>query len=254
MGDSHSALRCLGPVILVATQLVMLPRAGRARLVPPALLAAAFACVLMPWTLRNYQVFDRFVLVATNGGSTFYGGNNDVVLQDPAEYGAWVATNYLPGRDLIEAEPDEVSHDKMEWHLGLQWVREHGSSLPRLFFFKLARLVLPDLSSPNRTYVLLQGVCTAPFLLLFAAGAFACLRDRSYWTAPWFAVHGTLACTVVTTLVFYGSTRFRDANAPLFMLYVVIGLRLFRMGRPDLPERTGSACPEEIAPTRFEAR
>ena len=34
------------------------------------------AIVIGPWTLRNYRVFDQFVLVSTNGGFGVYGANN----------------------------------------------------------------------------------------------------------------------------------------------------------------------------------
>lgn len=40
-----------------------------------AFLAAALA-VILPWTARNYRVYDRFVLVASEGGVTFWTGNH----------------------------------------------------------------------------------------------------------------------------------------------------------------------------------
>jgi 4-amino-4-deoxy-L-arabinose transferase-like glycosyltransferase len=221
----------LAAPVYVVIQLARPQSTRSRRLTSVFVLAAAFACVLAPWVVRNYQVFGRFVLVATNGGSTFYGGNNDTVLHDPAQLGAWVPTNVLPGRDRIEAEPDEVSHDKMEWKLGIEWVREHAESMPRLLMYKLVRLVLPDLSSPNFKYVVLQGICTTPFLLLFAAGFIAVARQGKYWTAPWIAIHLTLACSVATSLIFYGTPRFRDANGPLLMLYAIAGLQMLRPKR-----------------------
>ena len=40
-----------------------------------ALVAGAVA-VIAPWTARNYRVYDRFVLVASEGGVTFWTGNH----------------------------------------------------------------------------------------------------------------------------------------------------------------------------------
>jgi hypothetical protein len=45
-----------------------------------------FPGVMAPWTVRNYRVHGRFVLVATNGGSTFYGRNNDRVVTTRAQF------------------------------------------------------------------------------------------------------------------------------------------------------------------------
>src|SRR5262249_37347052 len=93
-------------------------RRGKWPLAACGLFAAAFLAGVLPWTYRNYLVHDRFVLATTNGGSTFYGANNERVATELRDLGYWVATNHLPHRDLIDAQPDEVSHDKMEWKLG----------------------------------------------------------------------------------------------------------------------------------------
>jgi hypothetical protein len=39
-------------------------------------LVAGAAAVIAPWTVRNYRVHDRFVLVASEGGVTFWTGNH----------------------------------------------------------------------------------------------------------------------------------------------------------------------------------
>src|SRR5581483_4163921 len=54
-----------------------------------AVLAAGALVLLAPWAVRNYDVHGRLVLIASNGGSTFYGANNDVVLHDRAYLGSW---------------------------------------------------------------------------------------------------------------------------------------------------------------------
>src|SRR5581483_10837071 len=115
-----------------------------------AVLAAGALVLLAPWAVRNYDVHGRLVLIARNGGSTFSGADNDVVLHDRAYLGSWISTLHLPGRALIDSMPDEISHDAMEWRLGKQWVRDHLAQMPLLSVSKLARYWLPDLSSGNR--------------------------------------------------------------------------------------------------------
>src|SRR5262249_18291905 len=98
------------------------------------------------------------------------------------------------------------------------------------------------------------------FLLLFALGAVVCLRRRAGRTAGWLAVHGCLLATLVTALVFWGSPRFRDANAPLLMLYAAVTVGALRgrrhapalhkvpgAGRPLLPN---ARCPRPNAGVR----
>jgi 4-amino-4-deoxy-L-arabinose transferase-like glycosyltransferase len=220
---------------------------GRRLVVVPALaFTAAFLACIVPWTVRNHHVHGRFVLIATNGGSTFYGGNNDRVVREWRLFGSWVSTTELPHRDQIEAAPDEVSHDKVEWKLGLDWLRANGDWVPMLLAVKAARLLvwLPDFDGGSMMYLIVRVAIWAPFLVLLAAGAWVCLRDRACRGTPWLALHGTLLATLLTAWIFWGSPRFRDANLGLLMIYSALGAqRLFqRVPRPAerLAALTGS--------------
>ena len=206
---------------------VLLDRARRPwrRVLAAMLLASSFAAVITPWTVRNYAAHGKLVLIATNGGSTFYGSNNDLVSADLPRLGTWVATNHLPGRDRIESTSDEVSHDKLEWALGWDWVRDHPRRLPRLLMAKFVRLWLPDIDSRNRSYILAQFATYTPFLALIAAGWVKASRRTDYDSPPWLVLRVTLLATVITALVFWGSPRFRDANTPALMVYAAVGLR-----------------------------
>lgn len=197
---------------------------GRFRLGQILIFAIIPLAVVAPWTARNYTVFHTLVLVANNGGSGIYQGNNDRVLHERYYMGSWITTTQLPYRYLIDAQPDEVSHDREELHLGVQWIKAHMWSMPLLCSYKLVRLWLPDISSGNQRYVLLQWVFATPVILLMLIGLVRCIGQRRYWTQEWVLLHGTMACTVFITLVFFGSPRYRDANIPILMVYAAFGL------------------------------
>lgn len=196
-----------------------------------ALLLGGFLAVVLPWTMRNYKVHGTLVLVATNGGSTFYGGNNDWAISNVRNYGAWVSTRLLPGADA-DALKAEAERDRSQWQRGKQWVRTHLAWMPLLVTAKYVRLWLPDISSRNRAYVLLQLVCTTPFLLLVLLGQFRMLRAARWWTPAWLVLHATGLTTAFVALLFWGSPRFRDANASLLMLYAAVALELLWINRP----------------------
>lgn len=219
-------------------------KGARIRTVQVVLFAVIPMAVQAPWVGRNYNVFHHLVLGTTNGGSTFYGGNNDRVLHDPSYYGSWISTTELPYRNLIDATPNEVAHDKEEWHLGIQWVEGHERSMPLLLLYKLIRLLLPDIDSRNQRYVMLQVAGATPFLILTFIGLFRCLRNRRYWTDGWFIAHGIIAATVVTGLIFWGSPRFRDANLPVLMAYAAVGMQAILPRKMQLPEP--SPKPEQL--------
>ena len=212
-------------------------------------LVASALVVLLPWSMRNEATLHHFVAVATNGGSTFYGSNNDTVLHDRRYLGSWISTRYLPGRAAVEAAPDEVSHDQVEWALGEQWVRTHLADLPLLSCYKVARFWLPDLSSGNPKFILMEAVGYVPFALLIGLGLVALLRPpAAAWSPAWLAVHAILLANLVSTLAFYGSARFRDSITPVLMLYATAGLDLLwrRLVRSRMPAGAAEAVPAGI--------
>ena len=80
-GVALAASAYIRPVALLLAPLAFLQEALIQRRPGRALAACALACVVMvalilPWSLRNLQVFDRFVLVSTNAGANFWMGNN----------------------------------------------------------------------------------------------------------------------------------------------------------------------------------
>jgi 4-amino-4-deoxy-L-arabinose transferase-like glycosyltransferase len=214
----------------------------RSAVVPAlAFTVAFFACVL-PWTVRNQRVHGHLVLIATNGGSTFYGGNNGRMVSEIRLLGNWLSTTELPHRDWIEATKTGYEHDQMEWRLGLDWVREHPGAAALLCVFKVARLIfwLPEFPVGSR-FLLGRLIGYLPFLVLILLGALTCARQRRYWTLPWLVVHGIMLATLVTALIFWGSPRFRDANVPCLMAYAALGLG-------QVLQRFRRDCPDEAQP------
>jgi 4-amino-4-deoxy-L-arabinose transferase-like glycosyltransferase len=209
-------------VIVVAAGMM---RKGRLRLAPLVVFTAVFLSVVAPWSIRNYLVYRQVVLLTTNGGSTFYGANNDRVLHEFRLLGGWTSTVELPGRAAIDATPDEVSHDRLEWKLGIEWVRSHLANMPILESYKFVRFWLPDISSQNRKFVLMDTIGYTPFLLLILIGAGRCIRGREYRSGPWWVLHVTMLAAIFTALIFWGSPRFRDGNAPALLVYAALAWR-----------------------------
>ena len=200
-------------------------RSGKGRVRPLLYFAIASTIVLTPWAYRNYRIYHQVVVFTTNGGSTFYGSNNDVTLHDAAHMGGWVSTTELPHRDWIDRTPDEVSHDRMEWSLGWAWVRSHWRWLPLLVLYKMGRFILPELWSGNRMFVLAQCVTYLPLAALIALGLFRNARTAAFRSPAWLVVHSVIVANLIATVVFYGSARFRDCTASVLVLYAATSVK-----------------------------
>jgi 4-amino-4-deoxy-L-arabinose transferase-like glycosyltransferase len=222
--DAHSA-RAGGALVLVAGLL-----AGVAVLTRPAMLfflplavlwlawrrltvlALAFVvatvAVIAPWTARNYRAYDRFVLVASEGGVTFWTGNHPLAIGEgdlaanPDIKRAEIAFRAArPGLTAEELEPhyyrEALAHivEHPGWWLGL---------LARKAFYTIVPIG-PSYTLHSTRYLVATWIPYALILGLAIAG----------WPAIWRSARrpvGLLllaASAVLVSLVFFPQERFR---------------------------------------------
>lgn len=186
------------------------------------LFALSVVVVIVPWTIRNHQVHGKWVLIATNGGTTFWGGNNDRVLNETRHLGYWIPSTELPQREKIDSAVNEAERDEIEWQLGKGWIHDNIALVPLLGLYKFARLWwLPDYGGGPRW---VRIVSYAPFFLLFVVFTFRHLWRRECWIASWQVLHASMFAVIVTALIFCGEPRYRDASMPALMIYAAVGL------------------------------
>ena len=184
-------------VFLPLACLLLLARAPERRLglARAALFAAAAIAAIAPWTARNAQVHGRFVLIASEGGVTFWTGNH----REATGEGDLAANPHLKARNLeLRARHAGLSEEALEpvyyrealgfiaadpiWWLGLEARKLWYTFVPfgpsyrlhsRLYFHASAASVL--LALPLAVIGLIQApVHTRPVaLLLLAASSIA---------------------------------------------------------------------------------
>lgn len=92
---------------------------------------------ILPWTIRNYIVFNEFIPISTNGGITLYLNNN------PYANGAWQDPFSFPNSPLAPYKNeetgfwDELAVDKLGKELGTKWILENPDEFFKLGFKKL---------------------------------------------------------------------------------------------------------------------
>jgi 4-amino-4-deoxy-L-arabinose transferase-like glycosyltransferase len=206
---------------------------------------AAMLLVIAPWIARNAIVLGA-PTVSTVGGATFWGSHNDVVRQHAFLWGSW-----LPQSDLVDpAHPlagTEVEREALEWKYGFEFVRDNWAMMPVLVGAKIVRLVSPFEPTPNRVVFWLFGLSwllTAPWV---AAGVW--LLFRRHRPVPLFLLAPVVAA-LLTTVVFYGSIRFRDSMIPILIVFAAYGLTeaasLLGIARFATIRRTGIGNNAEI--------
>jgi 4-amino-4-deoxy-L-arabinose transferase-like glycosyltransferase len=178
-----------------------------------------FILVIAPWTIRNYIVTDHFVLMSTNGGFTFWDGNNDRSFTDPEFMGGGDS-------DIIKAPEfgdiwninDPFKREQKAYSVALDAIRRHINELPKLEAMKLYRLVSPFYDTPNRIFNIVGGSSWAILFPFSVVGILSAARDRRY-----IPMHTLVLMTIIVSLVWFGSYRYREAIGPFLVLYGVVG-------------------------------
>ncbi|MBM4016296.1 MAG: glycosyltransferase family 39 protein [Planctomycetes bacterium] len=201
-----------GPVVLLGA-LLSPPAQRGVRVRAVVVVGIASALLLLPWMARNQLLLGRPTLT-TIGGFTFWGANNGVIAADPERVGSW-----MPVDTLVDAAhplgDDEIANDAATWRYGREWLAANPGEIPRLLVMKLGRHFSAFRPTPNRAvyWSFAAGwLLVAPLVLL---GLRRTWREARAGTLILLA---PVASTLVTALVFYGSIRFRDADAALYVV------------------------------------
>jgi 4-amino-4-deoxy-L-arabinose transferase-like glycosyltransferase len=90
--------------------------------------------VAMPWIMRNYLQFGRFIPVYSLSGTALLGAYNEQVLNDPARIG-WFDPCSVPGIRSSCGLP-EIERYGVQQRLALDFIRGHLADVPRLMWWR----------------------------------------------------------------------------------------------------------------------
>jgi hypothetical protein len=184
--------------------------------------------VILPWTYRNYKVFDALIPVSTNGGWTLLTGNNSEANGD-----------YTPHTTLAEGitqnPAEQVTMDRLARARAINWIAENPGKALLLIPKKLIRLWAPDGEAEwfyqrgfayydanvllFRAVRVLNQAYYFVILLLALPSVWLLPRERA-GASPWTMV-GLALCVYVSliSLVFSGQSRFHFCLMPFLVIY-----------------------------------
>lgn len=197
-----------------------------------AIIVIGVALFILPWTVRNYLQFEALIPLATEGGVTFWSGNNALATGGVVEPSA--AT--WPGPDPPAGlrgwpELSERESENRFYASALAWIQAHPKDFLALLPKKLVRAWSLAYGNEARADNLPRWVAVA--YLLFPLTALAgLLLSLPAWRrlAP---IYLLLASFTVTTLAFYGSTRQSAAlfpSAAILAAYAIVSAYRFIVG------------------------
>lgn len=182
--------------------------AWRRRIAPALVLGLIAAAAIAPWTMRNYLMHHRLIVIAAEGGVTFWTGNHPLARGE----GDLAANPSLKiaDREFRRAHPG-LSAEALEplyYRAALGWIRERpldwAALVARKFFYVWVPIG-PSYRLHSMRYFLASVVSYGLLLPFGAAGAWR-LRRR----LPRPRALGLLTASgILTALVFMPQERFR---------------------------------------------
>jgi 4-amino-4-deoxy-L-arabinose transferase-like glycosyltransferase len=183
-----SALACLSrSALLYFLPVVLLPRlflrksalSVVARFRGPVIFSVVFACTIAPWTIRNYQVHHRFMLLDSKAGASLWQYNNPNMI---AEIGLRSAMGEppVPVTPVLTVKNggNEVDQDQAYKQLTKDYVLRQPGHFLSVFFCRCIIAISPlPLTNPSTRNVLI-GLLWKGSVLLLAILGWISLRPR----------------------------------------------------------------------------
>lgn len=201
--------------------------------------------ILLPWQIRNYYVFHKFVLCSTMGGIHLWMGNYDGANGEIAGYTSFISpTETLAISSLNEAELDSYAFGR-----GLDYFFSHPfkaiSVWPRkalVILWKDSRSVIYAMGGhltgvSSRTLLVVMIVTEAYYILLlflFAYGLWRLWRNEKISSRAWLLGSG-VAYVVGIYLMFIADPRY---HMPIIPLLAIIASTTAKLDQPTAFNRS----------------
>jgi 4-amino-4-deoxy-L-arabinose transferase-like glycosyltransferase len=224
-GDIIAAGVLAGIAILVRpAMLLFVPLAAvwlvRRRHVPlAAIFVAVTICTVLPWTIRNMRTYDRFVLVASEGGVTFWTGNHPLARGE----GDLAANPALKTAEIeFRRAHDGLSSEALEpmyYRDALRTITERPGWWIVLLGKKAFYTAVP--AGPSYTLHSTKYLLTTvvPYAMLAPLAIAGFIRIARHGRPPHF-LYLLGASVVLTSLIFFPQERFR---IPVIDPLVIVG-------------------------------
>jgi hypothetical protein len=207
-GALAGASALIRPAMLVFVPLACVWLIARRQATLAVAVAVASIVVIAPWTVRNLWVHDRFVLIASEGGVTFWTGNHPLARGE----GDLAANPELKRAELAfrEARPG-LSPEQLEplyYREALSWIRSQPLDWASLLVRKAFYTIVPTGPSYAVHSARYRVVSIAPYLIVFPFAVVGLVRLWRSQQRPT-ALLLLAASSVLVGLIFFPQERFR---------------------------------------------
>ncbi len=196
------------PAMLLFLPLAFVWLLARRRTALALVLALGATAIITPWTIRNIREHGRFVLIASEGGVTFWTGNHplargegDLAANPDIKRAELAFRGAHPGLTAEQLEP-------LYYRAAFRWIGEH----PHRWIALLGRKMFYTVVPAGPSYAVHSGryrlASIVPYLIVLPFGVVGLMRLWRSTTRP-MALFLLAGSSILMCLVFFPQERFR---------------------------------------------
>jgi hypothetical protein len=207
-----------------------------------AVVILVFAIGLVPWTIRNYRVFGKFIVLRSNFGLELWLGNNPDVVENLSQLSH---PNDNPEEGERYKRMGEMAYMAEKQQLAFQFMRTHPRDTLRYTFHRFVNIWLSqtdnllDVWPTASLYIKAVMTFNCSLSLLSLLGVLYAHRSRHAEAAPYGMV------LLIFPLVFYlthSSQRYRFPMDPIVVVLAVSSVaHMISLARFGTPRKTNAA-------------
>lgn len=181
------------------------------------------ALVITPWSIRNYPIYHRYVMVTPAMWTVMVQGNNPEVVENPKYWGTCCEymvpqyKEYFRGQNLIEREATAK-------RLTIDWLLANKDKWPFLAAQKFLYFWSPFLRQENRTNRLIMLVSWGPVLVLFVPAYLVSLARMLRQRNPGVLIHFWILAVLGCCLLYFATPRYRFPIEPFCIIFAAATL------------------------------
>lgn len=173
--------------------------------------------LLIPWTIRNYIVQEKFILIASEGGITFWTGNNALAVGD----GDMAANPQIKNaNNLLRKQngyPEPAKMEQIYYKEAFTFIKEQPISFITLLIKKSFYFWLPigrSMSLFSIKHQIISHVSYFPILLLAILGLIKLLKSRKIPVIPLISMFSAM----LSCVIFFPQERYRIPMTDPFLI------------------------------------
>jgi 4-amino-4-deoxy-L-arabinose transferase-like glycosyltransferase len=188
------------------------------RIVALGIIVLAAGIIMLPWIVRNYRIIGAVVPVNSNGGWTFYLGNNLHTEQNLRDLEQGTATGWTPPQEVFLpladlAFTESKAREQRAVRLGLEFIRSHPGKFAE-FAFRKVKIFWT--AYPH----ILDNVSWYPIAMLSVLGIWWSFASWKQYRLLYLLILSSMSIPVVFTSM----PRFRAPLLPFLIMFASFAL------------------------------